>query len=88
MSFALRACHCHRHRSLLDAILYPFGRLLERLGVQLELFWSHLQASRATLGVFWTVSGGLQGDHMILGTKIIHFGPLFGIQNRRNIGPN
>ena len=82
MNVALRVCHRHRHRSFLDTILYPFGRLLERLRGQLDVSWSHLQASRATLRVFWTVLGRLQADDMIFGAQIIDLGHRFGVQNR------
>ena len=59
-----------------------FGRLLERLGSQLDLSWSHLKASRATLGVSWNVLGWLQVDNMIFGVKIHDFGHRFGVQDR------
>ena len=58
-----------------------FGRLLERLGSQLDLSWSHLKASRATLGVFWTVLAWLQVDNVTSGVKINDFGHRFGVQD-------
>ena len=81
-AFCIEACHCHHHRSFLDAILQPFGRLLESLGRQLDLSWNHLKAARATLGVFWTISGRLQIEDMIWGVNINHFGGRLEIQNQ------
>ena len=80
LNFALKLPG-HRHRSFLDVILQPFGRLLEPLVSQWDLSWCCLEAPRVTLGVFWTVLGRLYVDNMIFGTEISDFGGPFGLQN-------
>ena len=82
--FCFEACHCQRQRSFLESSLHPCGCHLEHLGSQTDLSWNRLRASRATLGVFWTVLGKLQVGNMILGIKIHDLGGGVGVQNRRN----
>ena len=67
----------------MDGILQPMERLLEHFGAPWDWSWSRLKASRATLGVFWTISGRPQVDNMILDTQIDDFGDRFGLQTRR-----
>ena len=62
----------------LGSIFAPFWT---PLGSQLEASWSRLTASRAALGVFWTVLGRLQVDNMPSGSKIHDFGLRLGFQN-------
>lgn len=84
--FCIEGLSFSRSQGRLGRNFVSFGSFLERLGSQLDLSGSHLKASRATLGVFWTVLGWLQVDSMIvdvkINVKINDFGHRFGVRNQ------